>query len=280
MNSRIRNAAIELMSRDHVGDVNRLDTILGKKESATLSNLVPPNPYVGNPSNLIPDECIALIGINPRLDLDRKGFQEYEINIPLRCQAYYARTGKGQAFDSWFKKLHNFYQSDAYYGKYFTKLGNHIGRAWYTAPAEGEPANVNARRVLAQHVLKLDAVPYYSVSDEMDANKVIAAMQEDPALSTHRCLMEALFEECRPRHLQVNGKTTAGSMSKAVFGETDSFESIGIGKSSIEVGWGEIGNHELPILIHGFTNASSGPQSSEAFLECSQNFESWLKEQF
>ena len=139
MNSRIRNAAIELMSRDHVGDVNRLDTILGKKESATLSNLVPPNPYVGNPSNLIPDECIALIGINPRLDLDRKGFQEYEINIPLRCQAYYARTGKRQAFDSWFKKLHNFYQSDAYYGRYFTKLGNHIGRAWYTAPAEGEP---------------------------------------------------------------------------------------------------------------------------------------------
>ncbi|MEE3082842.1 MAG: hypothetical protein VX320_01975, partial [Candidatus Thermoplasmatota archaeon] len=165
MNTRIRDAAIELMARDHVSDVNRLDAILGKNESATLSNLVPPNPYVGNPSNLISGECVALIGINPRLDLSRKGFQEFEIDIPTRCQANYARTRDERAFDAWFQKLHNFYQSDAYYGRYFTKFGFHIGRAWYTAPLKGLPANVNARRLLSEHVLKIDAVPYYSVTD-------------------------------------------------------------------------------------------------------------------
>ena len=65
MNTRIRQASIDLMARDHFQDVNRLDKTLGKQESATLSNLVPPNPYVGNPSNLIPGDCVALLGINP-----------------------------------------------------------------------------------------------------------------------------------------------------------------------------------------------------------------------
>ena len=70
MNTRIKQASIDLMSRDHFQDVNRLDKILGKQESASLSNMVPPNPFVGNPSKLIPGECVALIGINPRLDIN------------------------------------------------------------------------------------------------------------------------------------------------------------------------------------------------------------------
>ena len=297
MNPRIRDAAIGLMSRDHIGDVRRLDSILGKKESATLSSFVPPNPYVGNPSNLIPGKCVALIGINPRYNhhktvkpIKRFKFKHFEIDIPVKCQIKYNQTNDFHAFDPWFEKLHRYFDDqyftnkdgekvNPYYGEYFTKIGNHIGRAWYTAPAEGEPANANARRVLSHHVLKLDAVPYYSVSDKMDANKIIEAMQGDPAMRTHRRLMETLFQECRPRHLQVNGKTTAGSMIKAVFGEIDSFESIGKGKSSIEVGWGKIGHHKLPILIHGFTNVSGGPQSAEAFLECANHFDDWLKDQ-
>lgn len=279
VNTRIRQAAIDLMARDHVNDVNRLDAILGNQNSATLSNRVPPNPYVGNPSNLVPGDCAALIGINPRLDLDREGFQEFEIKIPTTCQANYARTKDGAAFNTWFDKLHNFYHSEAYYGRYFTKLGNHIGRSWFSSPQPGEPAHVNARRVLSQHVLKIDAVPYYSVSDEMSPEKVVDAMENDPAMMTHRRLMEALFEECRPRHLQVNGKGTAGKMIKAVFGEIGTFEVIGEGNSSIEAGWGAIGRHRLPILIHGFTNSPYGPQSPEAFRACVTNFQKWIIDQ-
>jgi hypothetical protein len=273
---RIQRAAIALMARDHADDVRRLDSILGRGESATLSPLVPPNPFVGDPTRLIPGECVALIGINPKLDLDRKGFQQFEIDIPTACQASYARSGDAEAFSPWFEKLHNYYDSDAYYGRYFTRLGNHIGSAWFTSPGEGEPANVNARRVLRDHVLKLDAILYYSTSDEMDPERVIKAMHGDEALGAHRKLMEAMFEECRPRHLQVNGKTTAGSMMKALFGERETFENIGRGPSSIEVGWAEIGSHRLPLFIHGFTNVSSGPQSRQAFLECAAQFEAWL----
>jgi len=275
MNTRIKQASIDLMSRDHFQDVNRLDKILGKQESASLSNMVPPNPFVGNPSKLIPGECVALIGINPRLDINRKGFQEFEINIPRQCQAKYARTGNLSAFDPWFEKLHNFYHSDAYYGRYFTKLGNHIGRAWFTSPIEGEPAHVNARKVLSNHVLKLDAVPYYSETDNMAPEHVSAAMRNDPAMLSHHNLIETLIEECKPRHLQVNGKNTAGEMIKTVFGEQGSFEIIGDGNSSIEAGWAKIGNHELPILIHGFTNSPNGPQSPVAFQSCVDSFEMW-----
>ena len=276
MNARIRQASIELMARNHFEDVNRLDNILGIGDSATLSNIVPPNPYVGNPSNLKPKECVALIGINPRLDLGRKGFKEFEINIPTNCQINYARTGNQSAFEPWFEKLHNFYYSDAYYGRYFTKLGNHIGRAWFTPSPEGEPAHLNARSVLSNHVLKIDAVPYYSENDRMVPEHVSMAMRKDPAMICHRHLIETLFEECKPRHLQVNGKNTAGEMIKSVFGESDTFEAVGKGNSSIEVGWGKIGKHELPILIHGFTNSPYGPQSPEAFEECVRNFETWL----
>jgi hypothetical protein len=292
MKPRIRDAAIGLMSRDHIGDVRRLDSLLGKKESATLSSIVPPNPYVGDPSKLIPGECVALIGINPKLDRTRPGFQHFEIDVPNRCQIEFEQTNDSRAFDPWFEKLHRYYDKeyyvfedgkniDPYYGRYFTKLGNHIGRAWFDSPPPEDGAvQPNARKVLGNHVLKIDAVPYYSISDEFDAGEVKKSMRNDAAMKAHKKLLETLFEECRPRHLQVNGKTTAGSMIKDVFGEKDSFESIGKGKSSIEVGWGEIGNHELPILIHGFTNVSGGPQSAEAFLKCSQNFELWLKDQF
>ena len=92
MISEIRNATIKLMSRDHVSDINRLDSILGKGESATLSNIVPPNPYVGNPGKLVPGECVALIGINPKLNLDRPGFQHFEVKVPKDSQKNYSKT--------------------------------------------------------------------------------------------------------------------------------------------------------------------------------------------
>jgi hypothetical protein len=288
---RIRDATIELMARDHVEDVNRLDKILGKQDSATLSNLVPPNPYVGNPNKLIPGECVALIGINPKLDLDRPGFKHFEANIPLSCQTKFEETNDSTAFDPWFEKLHRYYDNqyfvmedgkkiDPYYGRYFTKLGNHIGRAWYDIhPPDKGSKQPNARTVLGSHVLKLDAVPYYSFSDEMDGVNLKESMQYDPAMRVHKQLIDCLFDECKPRHLQVNGKGTAGEMIKAVFGEDGSFEKIGKGTSSIEVGWGTIGHHKLPILIHGFTNTSGGPQSPEAFLECANHFEKWLGNQ-
>ena len=288
MNTRIRQASIELMARNHFEDINRLDNLLGKDESATLSNIVPPNPYVGNPNQLIPGECVALIGINPKLDLDRKGFQEFEINIPRRCQARYARTGDASSFEPWFEKLHRYYDKeyfvfengkkvDPYYGPYFTKIGNHIGRSWFDSPPpEKGTTQLNARSVLDRHVVKLDAVPYYSISDKMDADNLRDSMNTDPAMKAHKQLIDSIFQECKPRHLQVNGKGTAGGMIKSVFGEEGTFEKIGRGVSSIEVGWGNIGNHELPFFIHNFTNTSNGPQSAEAFDECVHNFETWL----
>ena len=291
MTSKIRNATIKLMSRDHVSDINRLDSILGKGESATLSNIVPPNPYVGNPGKLIPGECVALIGINPKLDIERPGFQHFDVNIPTKSQKKYSKTNDYQAFEPWFEKLHRYYDDryfiyengkkvDPYYGRYFTKLGNHIGRAWFNSPPpEKGPKHPNARMVLENHVLKLDAVPYYSSSDKMESSNLKESMRSDPAMRVHKQLIDCLFQECKPRHLQVNGKTTAGEMVKDLFGEWGSFERIGKGVSSIEVGWAKIGGHTSPILIHGFTNSSTGPQSPKAFLECAYNFERWLDSQ-
>ncbi len=291
MTSKIRDATIKMMARDHSEDVNRLDKILGKKGSATLSNLVPPNPYVGNPSKLNPGECVALIGINPKLGLDRPGFKHFEVNIPLSCQTKFEETNDSTAFDPWFEKLHRYYDKqyfviedgkkvDPYYWRYFTKIGNHIGRAWFNSPPpEKGSTQPNAREVLGSHVLKLDAVPYYSFSDEMDSGNLKEALLSDPAMRVYKQLIDCLFDECKPRHLQVNGKDTAGEMIKSVFGEEGSFEKFGKGVSSIEVGWGKIGHHKLPILIHGFTNVSGGPQSAEAFLECANHFEEWLNNQ-
>ena len=101
-------------------------------------------------------------------------------------------------------------------------------------------------------------------------------MSLDPALKAHKRLIDCLFQECKPKHLQVNGKTTAGEMIKQLFGESESFEKIGTGVSSIEVGWAKIGDHRLPIMIHGFINSPNGPQSSKDFLECVNNFQRWL----
>tara|TARA_B100000470_G_scaffold43846_1_gene32046 strand:- start:150 stop:1034 length:885 start_codon:yes stop_codon:yes gene_type:complete len=293
MKPRIRDAAIGLMSRDHIGDVRRLDSILGKKESATLSSFVPPNPYVGDPSNLVPGECVALIGINPRLDRTRPGFQHFEIDVPNRCQIEFEQTNNSRAFDPWFEKLHRYYDEeycifeggeniDPYYWPYFTKLGNHIGRAWFDSPPpEKGPVQPNARKVLGNHVLKIDAVPYYSISDEFDAGEVRKSMGNDAAMKAHKKLLETLFEECRPRHLQVNGKNTAGTMIKDIFGKRELFEMRGEEKTptEIEVGFVNIGKHRLPIMIHKFTGNAGGPQSPESFLECAKNFDDWLKDQ-
>ena len=216
---RIHRAAVELMMRDHVEDVRRLNSKLGHGNSAELSEDVPPNPFVGDPSSLERGNCIAIMGINPALDREMKPrFVKNEILIPLSCKEDFLISRDIISFNRWIKKIRNYYFSDAYNGKYFTTIGKKLGATWFIDQATSDPDLEMAKTILHNNTVKFDSIPYYSINaDSLSSEKVAEHMETDPALKCHIRCIEALIEETRPKKLLVNGINVAGAVAREHF---------------------------------------------------------------
>lgn len=279
---RIRSAAIKLMARDHVADVTRLDSLLAKGETATLSTEVPPNPYVGNPAAVTPNSCIAVMGINPALNMKRDGFIRNEIDTPLACKRQYEKTTEKSSFDPWLEKIHGYYQGDAYSKAYFAGLGGKIAAAWFAEQAGNDPEDATIRQILHNNVVKFDTIPYYSAkAGELAKDRVVYRLENDPALKCHLNCITTLVEETRPRLLLVNGKGIPGAVAREIFAVKDTMETLQPGASvrtRFDVGECRIGKHEMPMMIVRFLTGEWCP-SMEHWIEIHLEFEKWLQTQ-
>jgi hypothetical protein len=278
---RIQRAAVELMMRDHVEDVRRLNSKLGHGNSAELSEDVPPNPFVGDPGSLERGNCIAIMGINPALDRKMKPrFVKNEILIPMSCKEDFLASRDIISFNRWIRKIRNYYFSDAYNGGYFTTIGKKLGATWFIDRATSDPDLEMAKKILHNNTIKFDSIPYYSIEAKaLSSNKVAEQMDIDPALKCHVRCIEALVEEIQPQRLLVNGINVAGEVARNCFIDEETLEEMRVRVKSrnarFEVGWSIIGRHKMPTLVVPFMKY----MSMDTWKSISSEFENWLENQ-
>ena len=255
-----------LISRDFREDVRRLNSLLARRHSESANfELVPPMPYSGDPCALTPGDCIVLIGVNPRFQSDKRSKVEY--HEMCEC-AKIAQNNPSAAVERFMKLRARYFSpdSDIYYGRYFTRLGNCLRARWFTKAKD-------AQDVFQQYVFKSDCLPWLSSnSKSIDLNK---AALDDEAINLHRQFIKKIILALRPRWIQVNGIGQSEFVAKLFATRLKSRTCVG-SAGQMQVGWAEIGEGELPVpvLVHKFMNRLS----KDAFRIVAEEFEKFVNE--
>ena len=266
--------------RDSSADVKELNALLQLKGEDQLASEVPPNPFVGNPDSLLPGECVALFGINPAYRPNLEGFQETEIEIPTRALEEWKETGKNEALQPWMEKITQYFVSDTYYGRYFTRLGNILGQQEFNQTWSESPRGKGARMVFHNHVLKLDLIPYYSAKAVFNLERLKEAYETHPALIAYRELVSDLLKKTKPKWILLNGKAPT-TLMEALFA-SEPFVKRNNGPSprtEISVGKVSIGSENIPVLGVKFVNSIHGPTSDEDWSSIWPTWNQWCRDQ-
>ena len=272
---------LNFLRRDFEADVRELNVLLRLKGEGQLATEVPPNPFVGNPDSLVPGECVALFGINPAYRPNMKGFQETEIDIPTRALDEWKATGEVEALQPWMRKIEDYFVSDTYYGRYFTRLGNILGQEEFPSTWSASPRGTGARMVFHHHVLKLDIIPYYSAKAEFNLVLLKETYATHPALIAYRTFVSDLLNITKPRWIFLNGNAPTAVM-EALF-SSKPFEKRNNGPSprtEISVGQVSFGSVNIPVLGVKFVNSVYGPTSDEDWASIWPAWNQWCSEQY
>ena len=270
---------LNFLHRDFVTDVRELNVLLRLNGEGQLASEVPPNPFVGNPDTLAQGECVALFGINPAYRPNMKGFQETEVDIPTRALDEWKATGEVEALQPWMRKIQDYFVSDAYYGRYFTRLGNILGQKEFQQTWSDSPKGKGARMVFNNHVLKLDLIPYYSAKAMFDLRLLKEAYETHPALIAYRDFVSEILQKTKPKWILLNGNAPTALM-EALFAP-EPFEKRNKGPSArteISVGKVTIGSENIPVLGVKFVNSVHGPTSDEDWSSIWPAWNQWCGE--
>ncbi len=277
--SEVRIHIEDFIGRNYLADIARLNVSLAKKgrSSANLCVDMVPVPYTGNPFGVPREGGIALIGINPRWPkggwASHHGINEH---MPLRNCVERYRNGDPEAAAEFLDLRHGYFNDDSrlYYAPYFSKLGNRLREQWFP--------QLGMRQVFRERIIKADILPYFSNdADSIDTRRLLSANDDDPALVSYRRALASILADRRPRWIQCNG-FASGATLENLFGVAPFTERIVIDergrKFRLRVGRVRIGDSsrssEYRVLIHGFTNSSSGPQDTTAWRAIAND---WLK---
>tara|TARA_Y100000589_G_scaffold254173_1_gene242972 strand:- start:481 stop:1380 length:900 start_codon:yes stop_codon:yes gene_type:complete len=269
----------EFLNRDFTKDIDELNDLLNLKGNARLANEVPPNPFVGDPELMSPGDCIAMFGINPAYRPNMKGFYETEIELPMDCLKKWKKNNEQSHLDPWLNKIKNYFVSDAYYGRYFTRLGNIIGKEKYRETWLKSGKYAGARMTFHKHVLKLDIIPYYSSKANFNEELLKYAYENHPALIQYQHFISSLLTKKMPKWIFLNGKAPL-KMFECLFAEKQ-FQRKNTGptkRTEIAVGKITLGGRMIPVLGVKFVNSINGPTSDEDWGYIWPTWNKWLSE--
>jgi len=275
----MREKLLDFLERDFSKDILELNEILRLKDESQLASEVPPNPFVGNPELLVPGECIAMFGINPAYRPNMKGFQETEIDIPTKSLDSWKASGDHEELIPWMRKIEDYFITDVYYGRYFTRLGNILGKTEFNTTWVNSQKGTGARMVFHKHVLKLDIIPYYSSKAKFSHNLLREAYKTHPALISYRAFVSDLLTITKPRWIFLNGNAPTELM-ESLF-STQPFEKINIGptkRTEISVGEISLSRYKIPVLGVKFVNSINGPTSDEDWASIWPSWKKWYDE--
>lgn len=269
----------EFLNRNYTNDVDELNELLNLKGNAKLANEVPPNPFVGNPQLLSPGNCIAMFGINPAYRPNMKGFYETEIELPNDCLERWKRKNEVKHLDPWLDKIKNYFVSDVYYGRYFTRLGNILGQEKFRETWLESGNFSGSRMTFHKHVLKLDIIPYYSAKANFNEKLLKNAYENHPALIHYKDFISSLLSNTMPKWIFLNGNAPT-RMIETLFSK-QKFERKNIGptkRTEISVGRISLGGRLIPVLGVKFVNSINGPTSDQDWEYIWPLWNEWLSE--
>ncbi|WP_407174446.1 hypothetical protein [Bradyrhizobium sp. STM 3562] len=243
------------LCRDYYEDVIRLNKAISRSgNGAGLQPMMPPFAYSGNPFALRRKQCIALFGLNPRWlgPEDKWAEREY---WPVKRAVDAFRSGQEAGFHEYRRIRAGYFDDDStiYYGKYFTRLGNLIGKHLF-GYHRSTPGNTFARSVFRQSIFKTDFLPWFSNNtSDISWGKVASSSSQDQALQSYYELISSFLTALEPRWIQCNGKESrqlAELLFEARFSEESVHGASGkryiffVGETTRPIG--------IPIISHSF----------------------------
>ena len=247
-------AAVSLMLRDYREDASRLNSLFGLSGKTELAPM-PPNPFMGDPG----EDCILMLGINPAYRAEDDAFRRGDVDLPLSCLSEFERTGDTRSLGPWLDKLRTFFVGEYWYGGYFSWLGRILGEGVFadTWARTGQ----DRRQIMHRHVIKMDAVPWYSRKAGFSSATLRVGFREDPGLMANMALLEAAVDRYRPRWIQVNGMGPWGAIRDTLV-DSGSYEVHSHGpdaRTDFGIGFATLANRKVPVLMHKFVSSRGGP---------------------
>ena len=107
-----------------------------------------------------------------------------------------------------------------------------------------------------QHVQSMDAVPWFSKTDEMDLDFLLDAYNSEEMFLAYRSVLEEVVQLIQPKFIQLNGKKPR-IIFEELYGidEFQPMKTIGKGCHS---GGLNIGGKIIPVVAHNFSGTFSG----------------------
>ncbi len=268
---------LDVLFRDHKLDTDRLNKKLNMSGEGSLVS-IPPHTYVGRVETNYSDESkVLLLGINPKYSKEEK-YQSVNVDLPTNCINQYNKTKNAESLRPLFEFQEGYFLREERNKRHFTKFGNWFGRHWF-GKTYGSGGSMGAQRVLDKHVVEMDVLQYFSDRAQIDSELLAQIAKTDPALLSHRMLIESVIERIQPLWIQVNGKSCWKLM------ESYLFDSPGISinpttdtKTELIVGMATIGTRSGPVLMHKFLN-QSGPQRKDQQDEIAVMWDEWRMKQ-
>lgn len=186
-------------TREHKEDVALLNHELGKRgQSAGFVDSAPPSVLTGNPFSVEPGRCVLVLGLNPKWQGDKAAFLKDDVKPALDAW-------KAGDFQSYRRLRASYFSagSQAYYGAYFSRLGNTLGQAALSVGTAKSKPSVVAREVFTRHAAKFDLLPWWSTGTS--AIKIDNVRSTIEPLAAWQGVLHAFIEDFRPAEIIVNG---------------------------------------------------------------------------
>ena len=251
-----------VLDRDYESDVHRLNQNLKLKGDSLLDASVPPHTFVGNIDEMVPGDCILLLGINPKRNHDEK-FQRVNIDLPMSCITKYRETNDLNVLQPLWDFQTKYFLLDERNRTYFNKYGDWLGKHWFRDTYDNYEGNKSKQMVCHKHLVEVDTVQYFSHKTGLNPEILADLIQTDPALKTHMEMIENIITKMQPKWVQVTGKS-GWVIIERLFGIGD-FVDVNPGEkkgTEIRMGHVKIGERVMPVLMHKFFGSMAGVNSN------------------
>ena len=266
----------DFLSRDYISDVRYLnENYINEKFNFSNFAEYPPQMFVGNPSLLKPNKNIFLLGLNPKwLGFEHKWFDtEYRLWIEA-VNALQKERNLSKVYEEKTKYFSE--NSNMYYGRYFTKLGNGLGSSFLKIKNNSKDKIGFSKNIFNNFIFKTDIIPWHSKDTKgIDFKKLVDEKPE--CFMSYMSFLKDMFSNFDPMWIHCNGLQSR-ELIEMLFDTTlieyqvadkEKNFRILIGKTKLMIDDNFI---EKPIIMHAFSNSPTGPSNSSNFNRIADKF--------
>lgn len=275
----VMNEWLAVIGQDHEAAVTRLNRLLNLKGDTLLDPTVPPHTFVGDIDNVLPGDCVLLLGINPKRNYD-ESFQRVNIELPTKCLQNFRNSNNTSDLREWLQFQHQYFLRKERNRRYFNKYGSWLGKHWFTETVSKFESKDWKQMVCHKHLVAVDTVQYFSHKTGLNPEQLADLIETDPALQANMRMIEAIIKKIKPKWIQVTGKSGWVIIERLFgYGEfTGTNPGVKHG-TELKMGHVKIGETVTPVLMTKFFGSMAGVNSNIEKDQVAKAWDLWLNEQ-